>query len=59
MASQGRVAITKAGSPNELRAMDFMLDALHDRKRFRVLPVLDTYTRECLRIEVDTFIRGE
>ena len=59
LASQGRIEISKAQRPNELWAMDFMLDALHDGRRFRVLPIVDTYTKECLRIEVDTSIRGE
>ena len=51
--------ISRAQRPNELWAMDFMLDALHNGRRFRVLPIVDTYTKECLRIEVDTSIRGE
>ncbi len=33
--------------------MDFMQDMASGR-RFRTLNVLDTVTRECLRIEVDT-----
>ena len=34
--------------PNELWCMDFMTDALFDGRRFRVLTVIDQYTRECL-----------
>ena len=37
-------------NPNELWCMDFMTDALFDGRRFRVLTVLDQYTRECLAI---------
>jgi len=59
LASQGRIEVAKAESANELWAMDFVQDALHDGRRFRVLPIVDTYTRECLRLEVDTSIRGE
>ena len=59
LASQGRIEISKAERANELWAMDFMQDALHDGRRFRVLPIIDTYTKECLRIEVNTSIRGE
>jgi putative transposase len=59
LASQGRIEVAKAEKANELWAMDFIQDALHDGRRFRVLPIVDTYTRECLRLEVDTSIRGE
>jgi putative transposase len=33
--------------------MDFMMDSLKTGRRFRTLNVVDDYTRECLRIEVD------
>jgi putative transposase len=58
LASQGRIEISKAERPNELWAMDFMQDALHNGRRIRLLTVVDTYTKESLRIEVDTSIRG-
>jgi len=38
--------------------MDFMQDMLADGRRFRTLNILDTVTRECLRIEVDTSLPG-
>src|SRR5262249_50692471 len=38
----------------EAWAVDFMQDVLADGRRFRILNVLDTVTRECLAIEVDT-----
>jgi len=59
LASQGRIEISKAERPNELWAMDFMQDALYDGRRFRVLTIIDTYTKESLKIAVDTSIRGE
>lgn len=59
MASHGRVEIQEARRLNELWAMDFMQDALFDGRRIRVLAIVDTYTRECLRIEVDTSIKGQ
>ncbi len=40
-------------------AMDFMQDTLADGRRFRTLNVLDTVTRECLAIEVDTSLPGQ
>lgn len=58
LASQGRIEISKAERPNELWAMDFMQDALHNGRRIRLLTIVDTYTKESLRIEVDTSIRG-
>jgi putative transposase len=39
--------------------MDFMQDVLADGRRFRTLNVLDTVTRECLAIEVDTSLPGQ
>lgn len=59
MASQGRVEIQGSERINELWAMDFLQDALFNGRRMRVLAVIDTFTRECLRIEVDTSIRGQ
>jgi putative transposase len=43
---------------NEQSAMDFLQDTLRDGRRVRILPILDTYARECLRIEVDTSVGG-
>lgn len=37
---------------NQLWAMDFMSDALADGRKLRVLTVLDTFTRECVALEV-------
>jgi len=39
-------------------AMDFLQDVLADGRRFRTLNILDTLTRECLAIEVDTSLPG-
>jgi hypothetical protein len=38
--------------------MDFVSDALADRRKIRMLTVLDAHTRECLKIEVDTSLPG-
>ena len=45
-----RMERPQAQQPNEAWCMDFMTDALFDGRRFRVLTVLDQYTRECLAI---------
>jgi len=54
LASQGRIELPKAVRINDRWAMDFVSDALSNGRRIRLLPIIDTYTRECLRIEVDT-----
>lgn len=58
-AAQGRVELPRANRPNQLWAMDFLHDALHTGRKFRVLPIIDTYTRECFWIEADTSIGGQ
>lgn len=45
-------------SLNELWTMDFLSDQLSDGRVFRVLAVMDVYSRECLALEVDTSITG-
>jgi putative transposase len=45
--------------PNERWAMDFMHDALFDGRTFRVLTVIDVFTRECLALEVRRSFKGE
>lgn len=59
LASQVRVELPKADKPNQLWSMDFLQDALYDGRKIRLLPIIDTYTRECFRIEVDTSICGK
>ena len=39
--------------------MDFVSDQLYNGKRFRVLTILDTYSRECVGIHADKAIKGE
>jgi putative transposase len=39
--------------------MDFVSDALFDGRRFRVLTIVDNFTRKCLAIEVAQNLRGE
>ena len=59
LASHGRIEIEKASGANELWAMDFLRDVLSNGRRLRFLPIIDTYTKECFRIEVDTSIGGQ
>ena len=57
--SQPRLPLALPGGPNERWSMDFMMDSLATGQRFRTLNVVDDYTRECVRIEVDTSLSGE
>jgi putative transposase len=54
-----RGATAQVWQRGEAWAMDFMQDVLSDGRRFRTLNVLDTVTRECLAIEVDTSLPGQ
>ena len=48
-----RVALPVPSGPCERWSMDFMLDTLADGRPFRVLNIVDDFTRECLAIQVD------
>jgi len=48
----------KATAKNQRWAMDFVHDSLWGDRKFRMLTVIDTYTRESLAIEVGTSING-
>lgn len=41
-------------APNEEWSLDFVHDRLANGRAVRVLGVVDTFTRECLALEVDT-----
>lgn len=64
---RGRKRIAQVARPiptpfarrGETWAMDFMQHMLANGRRFRTLNVLDTVTRECLRIEVDMSLPGQ
>ena len=58
-AAATRLELPQATRPNERWSMDFMQDALSSGRRFRVLTVIDTFTRECPVIEVDSSLTGE
>jgi putative transposase len=45
--------------PNQRWSLDFVSDTLADGRRFRVLCVIDDYSRECLATVVDNSISGE
>ncbi len=44
--------------PNERWSLDFVSDAFTDSRRFRVLVIVDDFTRECLALVADTSLSG-
>jgi putative transposase len=44
---------------NELWTMDFLSDQLADGRAFRLLVIMDVYSRECLAVEADTSLTGK
>lgn len=45
-------------APNERWSLDFVSDQLRDGRRFRILAVVDDFTRECLALVADTSLSG-
>ena len=54
-----RPELTKATHANESWSMDFMADQLFDGRRFRLLTIVDDFTRESLAIEVGQRLNGD
>jgi len=50
--------MTLPQGPNQRWSLDFVSDVLADGRRFRVLVVVDDFTRECLALVVDISISG-
>jgi putative transposase len=53
-----RAPIAVPQAPNQRWSLDFMSDAFFDGRRFRILAVLDDFTRECLGLVADTSLPG-
>ncbi len=53
-----RAPLTLPQGRNQRWSLDFVSDTLSDGRRFRVLVVVDDFTRECLALVVDTSIGG-
>jgi putative transposase len=47
------------GAVNQEWAVDFVSDVLHAGRKFRVFSVVDSFTRECLALEVDTSLGSQ
>jgi len=54
-----RVPLPAARSPNEKWSMDFVTDSVVTGRRFRILTIVDDYSRECPALEVDTSLSGQ
>jgi putative transposase len=57
--AHARVPLPEAARPNQRWSMDFVSDRLTDGRWFRILTVVDQYTRECLCINADRSQTGE
>jgi putative transposase len=44
--------------PNQRWSLDFLSDALADGRRFRILAIVDDFTRGCLALIADTSLAG-
>jgi putative transposase len=53
-----RAPMTLPQGANQRWSLDFVSDMLADGRRFRILVVVDDFTRECLALVVDTSLSG-
>jgi putative transposase len=53
-----RAPIALPQRPNQRWSLDFVSDMLIDGRRFRILAVVDDFTRECLCLAADTSLPG-
>ncbi len=53
-----RAPLAPPAAVNRRWSLDFVSDALGDGRRFRILCVVDNFSRECLAAVVDTSLGG-
>jgi putative transposase len=53
-----RAPLALPQGPNQRWSLDFVSDTLTDSRRFRMLAVVDDFTRECLALVADTSLSG-
>ena len=58
MARRQRGSIAAASAPNQCWSMDLMSDKFADGRSFRILTVVDQFTRECVCLEADRAMTG-
>ena len=54
-----RAPMAMPQGPNQRWSLDFLSDALADGRRFRILAIVDDFTRECLALVPDTSLPGQ
>ncbi len=54
-----RLQAKQLAGPNERWSLDFVSDALANGRRIRILTIVDEFTRECLKMLVDTSLSGK
>jgi putative transposase len=58
IARRERSPLPVASCPNQCWSMDFVSDKLADGRSFRILTVVDQFTRECVWLEADRSLTG-
>jgi len=53
-----RMPMVVPDGPNQCWSLDFVSDAFTDGRRFRILCVVDNFSRECLALVADTSLSG-
>ena len=53
-----RAPLALPQGPNQRWSLDFVADSFSDGRRFRILAVVDDFTRECLALVADTSLSG-
>lgn len=53
-----RLPMVLPEAPNQRWSLDFVSSALNNGRRFRVLAVIDDFTRECIVLVIDTSVSG-
>jgi putative transposase len=54
-----RAPLTLPQSPNQRWSLDFVADQFTNGRRFRILTMVDDFTKECLATVADTSIGGQ
>ena len=57
--NDGSCVRRRPGHKDDVWSYDFVVDRTHDGKRFRMLTILDEYTRECLAIDVGWQLKSD
>ncbi len=59
IARRQRTPLLRAARPDQRWAMDFVSERLYDGRWFRILTVVDQFTRECLLLLADSSLTGQ